>query len=226
MARFNYSEADKYGGQGGAGYFSLKDDKDVARVRFLYNGIDDVEGYAVHQVEVDGKKRWVNCLREYNQPIDNCPFCREKKKVQAKLFIPLYNIDEEKEQCWERGKKFIPKLTSICARYQNLVSHVFEIERNGKKGDQTTTYEIYEVDKDDTTLEDMPEVQDPIGYVILDKSADDMEFYLENGYFPPTGDDAPVRRRASKSEEDVPFDEDRTERRSTRRTPGGRRDRF
>lgn len=226
MARFNYSEADKYGGQGGAGYFSLKDDKDVARVRFLYNGIDDVEGYAVHQVEIDGKKRWVNCLREYNQPIDNCPFCREKKKVQAKLFIPLYNIDEDKEQCWERGKKFIPKLTSICARYPNLVSHVFEIERNGKKGDQTTTYEIYEVDKDETTLEDMPEVQDPIGSIILDKSADDMEFYLENGYFPPTGDDAPVRRRANKSEEDVPSDEDRTERRSTRRTPGGRRDRF
>lgn len=227
MARFNYDEADHYGGQGGAGYFSLKNDKDVARVRFLYNGIDDVNGYAVHQVEVDGKKRWVNCLREYNQPIDNCPFCREKKKVQAKLFVPLYNIDEDKEQIWERGKKFFPKISSVCARYPNLVSHVFEIERNGKKGEQTTTYEIYEVDKDDTTLEDMPEVKDPIGSVILDKSADDMEFYLENGYFPPTGDDVPVRRRASNSDEDVPFDEDRAERRSSRRTPSGsRRDRF
>lgn len=227
MARFNYDEADHYGGQGGAGYFSLKNDKDVARVRFLYNGIDDVSGYAVHQVEVDGKKRWVNCLREYNQPIDNCPFCREKKKVQAKLFVPLYNIDEDKEQIWERGKKFFPKISSVCARYPNLVSHVFEIERNGKKGEQTTTYEIYEVDKDDTTLDDMPEVQDPVGSVILDKSADDMEFYLENGYFPPTGDDVPVRRRASNSDEDAPFDEDRTERRSSRRTPAGsRRDRF
>lgn len=227
MARFNYDEADHYGGQGGAGYFSLKNDKDVARVRFLYNGIDDVSGYAVHQVEVDGKKRWVNCLREYNQPIDNCPFCREKKKVQAKLFVPLYNIDEDKEQIWERGKKFFPKISSVCARYPNLVSHVFEIERNGKKGEQTTTYEIYEVDKDDTTLDDMPEVQDPVGSVILDKSADDMEFYLENGYFPPTGDDVPVRRRASNSDEETPFDEDRTERRSSRRTPAGsRRDRF
>ena len=51
MARFNTQTAEKYGGQGGAGYFSLKNDKDVARVRFMYNGVDDVEGYAVHQVE-------------------------------------------------------------------------------------------------------------------------------------------------------------------------------
>ena len=39
MARFNTETADKYGRQGGAGYFSLKNDKDVARVRFMYNSI-------------------------------------------------------------------------------------------------------------------------------------------------------------------------------------------
>lgn len=220
MARFNTETADKYGGQGGAGYFSLKNDKDVARVRFMYNGIDDVEGYAVHQVEIDGKKRYVNCLREYNEPKDKCPFCRENKFTAAKLFVPIYNMDEEKVQVWERGKKFIAKISSICARYPDVVSHVFEIERNGKKGEQTTTYEIYEVDKDETTLEDLPEVADPLGTIVLDKSADDMEFFLDNGYFPPDGDEAPVRRRSSRSEE--PADE----RRSTRRTPANRREAF
>ena len=30
MARFNAQEADNYGGQGGGGFFSLKNDKDVA----------------------------------------------------------------------------------------------------------------------------------------------------------------------------------------------------
>lgn len=219
MARFNTETADRYGGQGGAGYFSLKNDKDVARVRFMYNSIDDVEGYAVHQVEIDGKKRWVNCLREYNQPIDTCPFCREKMFTSAKLFIPLYNIDEDKQQVWERGKKFISKISSICARYPNVVSHVFEIERNGKKGETTTTYEIYEVDKDDTTLEDLPEISSPLGTIVLDKSADDMEFYLENGYFPPDGEDVPIRRRESASEHE--------EERGMRRTPANsRRDRF
>lgn len=224
MARFHAEEAEKYGGQGGAGYFSLKNDKDVARVRFMYNGIDDVVGYAVHQVEIDGKKRWVNCLREYNEPVDNCPFCRKRMYTSAKLFIPLYNIDEDKVQIWERGKKFISKISSLCARYPDVVSHIFEIERNGKKGEQTTTYEIYEVGKDDTTLEDLPEVTDPLGTLVLDKSSDDMEFYLENGYFPPTGDDAPVRRRTSRQEEEP----DESESRGTRRTPAssGRRDRF
>lgn len=222
MARFNTETADKYGGQGGAGYFSLKNDKDVARVRFMYNGIDDVEGYAVHQVEIDGKKRYVNCLREYNEPKDKCPFCREGMFTAAKLFVPLYNVDEDKVQVWERGKKFVAKISSICARYPNVVSHVFEIERNGKKGEQTTTYEIYEVDKDSTTLEDLPEITDPLGTIVLDKSADDMEFFLDNGYFPPDGDEVPVRRRSSKAEEQ-PVQE---ERRSTRRTPANRREAF
>lgn len=218
MARFNYDEADHYGGQGGAGYFSLKNDKDVAKVRFMYNDIDDVEGYAVHQVEIDGRKRWVNCLREYNEPKDKCPFCRENMFTSAKLFVPIYDVDNDRVQIWERGKKFIGKISSICARYPNVVSHIFEIERNGQKGDTSTTYEIYEVDKDDTTLEDLPEKREILGTVVLDKSADDMDFFLDNGYFPPDGDEAPVRRRSNRQEESTD--------RGTRRTPAGRRDRF
>ena len=223
MARFNTENADKYGGQGGAGYFSLKNDKDVATVRFMYNSIDDVEGFAVHQVEIDGKKRYVNCLREYNEPKDKCPFCRANMFTTAKLFIPVYNVDEDRVQIWERGKKFISKISSICARYPNVVSHKFEIERNGKAHETSTTYEIYEVGQDDTTLQDLPEQRDVLGTLVLDKSADDMEFFLDNEYFPPDGDDVPVRRGARRQEEDS--DEDR---RGTRRTPAtsGRRDRF
>lgn len=214
MPRFRYDEADKYGGNGGAGFFSLKNDKDVARVRFMYNGIEDVSGYAVHQVEIEGKKRYVNCLREYNDPKDKCPFCRANMFTQAKLFIPIYNIDEDKVQVWERGKKFIGKISSICSRYQNTVSHVFEIERNGAKGDTSTTYEIYEISDDETTLEDLPEFADPLGSMILDKSADDMEFFLDNEYFPPEGDE-PVRRRDSREES--------SRDRSVRRTPANSR---
>ena len=213
MARFRADEAEHYGGQGGAGYFSLKNDKDTAQVRFMYNSVDDVTGYAVHEVEIDCKKRYVNCLREYNQPKDVCPFCREGKFTQAKLFIPIYNIDQEKVQIWERGKKFIGRISSLCARYHNIVSQIFEIERNGQKGDTQTSYEFYPIEKDDTTLEDLPEVNDPLGSIILDKTADDMDFYLENGYFPPDGE--PVRRRS----------ED-TEREATRRTPARRRETF
>lgn len=219
MARFNTTNADHYGGQGGGGYFSLKNDRDTAQVRFMYNSIDDVEGYAVHQVEIDGKKRYVNCLREYNQPIDDCPFCKAKMYTVAKVFVPIYNIDEDRVQTWERGKKFISKISSICARYPDVVSHKFEIERNGQKGDTSTTYEIYEVGKDDTTLEDLPEQRDVLGTLVLDKSADDMEFYLDNGYFPPEDDEIPVRRNKRNDSESE------NDRSGSRRTPT-RRDRF
>ena len=239
MGRVAFDEIDNYGGQGGAGFFRLKKDKEVAQVRFLYNDIEDVEAYAVHKVDTPDSKygRYVNCLRSYDEPKDNCPFCREGVPQQVRLFIPLYNIDEDKIQIWDRGKTFAHKMTSLCSRYPNLVSHIFEIERNGKENDKKTTYEVYEVDQDDTTLEDFDELQDILGGAVLEKSVDDMEYYLEEKEFPPEeGDDEPVRRRTSsrgkKVEEDdeLPFDEEeeeaprrsrseRSERSSGRRTP-------
>lgn len=193
MSRFGVNDADKYGGQGGGGYFSLKNDKDIAQVRFLYNSIEDVEGYAVHEVEIDGKKRYVNCLRDYGDPVDKCPFCQAKMFTQVKYFVPLYNISEDRIQTWERGKKFGQKLSSICARYPHLVSHTFEIERNGQAGDQQTTYEIYEVGNDENVrLEDF-DVPEVLGSHVMDKTADDMTCYLNAGYFPNEGEQ-PVRR--------------------------------
>lgn len=216
MSRFNANEVENYGGSGGAGYFSLKNDKDTAQVRFMYNNIDDVEGYAVHQVDVDDKKRYVNCLREYNQPVSDCPFCEAKNFQLAKLFVPLYDIKDDKVKIWERGKKFFSKIGSICARYSNptVVSHIFEIERNGKPGDQTTSYEIYETDQDNTTMEDLPEKPELLGGLILDKSADEMRYYLDNGKFPPDNEENHVVRRRESTSEETP-----------RRTPQ-RRDRF
>lgn len=219
MARFSYEDADNYGGNGGHGFFSLQNDKDVASVRFLYDGMSDVQGYAVHEVELDGKKRYVNCLREYNQPLDVCPFCKAKRSQLVKLFIPVYDIQSDTVKIWERGKKFFGQISGICSRYaQNepLCSHVFEIERSGKKGDTSTTYNIFEVDRDNTTLEDLPEVPEIIGGLVLDKSADDMEYYLDHNEFPKSGDS--FRR----TNERTPYDEEPVR----RRTPATGRDAF
>ena len=227
--RFRHDEVDRYGGQGGSGYFSLKDNGDIAQVRFMYNGIDELEGYAVHEVEIDGKKRWVNCLRDYNSPLDDCPFCRERKFQTAKFFIPIYNLDENKVQIWERGKKFASQMTSLMSRYSNadvpFCSQVFEIERQGKKGDTSTTYGIFPVGSaDNTTLDDLPELPTILGSVVLDKSAEDMEYYLEAGSFPP--EDGSVRRRGPR--ESARRVERDTEEREVRRTPRSqvRRDNF
>lgn len=227
MGRFRAEEADNYGGNGGSGYFSLKDDGDVARVRFMYNTVDDLEGYAVHEVELDGKKRYVNCLRDYNSPINDCPFCREHNRQLAKLWVPVYNIEDDRVQVWERGKKYFAKMTSLMSRYSSadtpFCSQVFDVERHGKKGDTATQYEIYPVGSaDGTTLDDLPELPVIIGGLVLDKSAEDMEYYLEEGYFPPE-DNGVSRRRSSRNEANEERNDRRSYRDTGRRTPGSRR---
>jgi hypothetical protein len=195
MAEFNINEIDNYGGHGGGGFFSLKNDKDVATVRFMYNTIEDIMGYAVHEVEVDGKKRYVNCLREYNQPLDDCPLCAARYRVIAKLFIILFDEETKEVKIWDRGKTFYSKISSLAARYTPLVSTPFEIERNGKRGDTKTTYETYPLDSDDTQLEDLPEVPELLGSLILDKTYEELEFFLNNGYFEESIDvQAPPQR--------------------------------
>lgn len=213
MARFSYNEAENYGGNGGHGFFSLANDGDVAKVRFMYDKLEDIEGYAVHQIEVDGKKRYVNCLREYGRPVDDCPLCKKGMFVNAKLFIPVYEVESGQVKIWERGKKFFGKMAGLCSRYaskENLVSHVFEIERHGKKGDTQTTYEIFDCEKDDTALEDLPEAPTIVGGLVLDKNKDELQYFVDYNEFPDSNndnrksrsDEMPIRRRTPSTSED------------------------
>lgn len=184
MARFNYSEADNYGAQK-SNYFSLKDDGDTAKIRFLINDIDDVEGVSVHEVQVGDKTIDVECLRAYNEPIDNCPLCAAGRKLNAKVFIPVYDEGSKESKIWTRGKTFFNKMSSLCSRYNPLVSTPFEIERVGKKGDTNTTYETYPMQSDNARIEDFPEIKAE-GICFYTKSYEDLEYYLANGEFPDT----------------------------------------
>lgn len=207
MATFRAGEESNYGGTGGSGFFKIGNDKETKRVRFLYRGVDDVAGMSVHKIELGGSNRYVNCIREYNEPIDNCPFCKAKYPVQARVFIPIYNEDEGEVQLWDRGAKtWIGRMTSLCARYastdKQLVSSLFDIERNGKPKDMKTDYNLYYVQSDDKRIEDFPEPKKALGGLVLDKSAQDMEYFLEHNDFPKTmqsgnsgADEAPIRRR-------------------------------
>lgn len=221
MGRFDYTDAEKYGSSGNGGsYFKLSNDGEIARVQLLGNDMNDFPGYAVHGVEVDGRNRWVNCLREYQDPVDVCPFCAAKIKQQARLFIPLYNVDDDEIQIWERGKNFFPTLAGYCARNPEVVSIITEVERHGKPHDTNTTYQLYstkdepEKDRLEDFADDIPEI---IGRYVLDKTADDMEYYLKHDKFPAEGssddeeDEAPKRRSSRDDRED-------------RRRPSRRRD--
>ena len=216
--RFSYEEADNYGSNGASSFFQLKNDKETARVRIMYRGMKDVEGISVHEIELNGKKRYVECIRAYDEPIDNCPLCKANYKQIAKVFVPIFNEATGEAQVWERGKKFLGKLSSLCSRYDNLVSHVFEIERNGKPKDTATTYEIYPISEDNTTLDDLPDPVDISKGIVLNKSSDDLSYFLKYKEFPDSGSD----------NDDVPFDEEprRREDAPRRRTPANREDTF
>lgn len=221
MARFDGSNIDQYGSQNsgsGVSFFQLKNDKDCARARFLYNGAEDIDGYTIHRVQIGDKERDVNCLREYNDPIDKCPFCKAKIPSSAKLFIPVYNEDMQQIQLWSRGKSFYAKISNWCARYPNTVSRVVDIERNGAKGDTKTDYQFYPVSEDDTTIDDilddcgLDELPNPLGTVILDKTAEEMETFLQTGSF-DTESNVPSRRSRTRDEAPAQDDMPRARRR-------------
>ena len=229
--KFSYDEADKYGSSSGGNYFSLKDDGDKAEVRLLGNDMNDFPGYSVHEVKVTGNngqesRRLVNCLREHNDPVSVCPFCEAKKKIIAKVFIPVYNIEEDEVQIWERGKGFFRTLSTYCSRNPHVVTAMTEITRQGKKGDTSTTYDLYKLDEDEEVKledfeDDIPEI---LGRYVLDKTAEDMEYFLDYGSFPEEDEDEePVTPRRSEGTRAAARDRERSPKRSSRGSRSRRR---
>lgn len=205
MARITEDQADKYQNTLNGEWFSLKNDKDVARVQFMLDEFGDLDVFACHKVKVNEKDRYVDCLRSYDEPIDNCPFCAAGIPVKPVRFVIMYQHDDSKVKIWERGKNFIAKIQSLCNRYSPLSEYVFEIERIGKAGSKDTRYEIYPMDRVDPV--DMSEVEKPelLGGLILDKSAEEMDEYLETGEFPAADEDVqPVRRNRETSSHQAP----------------------
>lgn len=199
MARITNEQADRYYGGSNSEWFQLKNDGDVARVQFMFDSLDDIPTYATHRVKLGDKERQVDCLRLPNEPVEKCPLCAAGIKCSASRFIIMYQHDDQKVKIWERGRQFISKLQGLINRYSPLSQHVFEVERHGRPGDTSTKYEIYPldgVDPVDISDLDQPDLE---GGIILTKTFEEMEEYLETGDFPQTDDgeqNPPVRRGA------------------------------
>lgn len=211
MAKISLQNAGKYSTGGSNDFFTLQDDGDVARVRFLYEDPEgeDVDYYVVHEVEIDGKKRYVACLAiddEGQVHPEDCPLCQAGYKRVEKLFLQLYVEDEDKVKTWDRGKTFVPKILTYINRYGSLVSQPIEIERRGKKGDTNTTYELFPLEKDNATLDQFPEKQQLLGTFILDLGIEECEQVLDGTYVIPNSEgdssnsNAGSRRRTNSSE--------------------------
>lgn len=210
MGRINADELDTYDNMNSGNsseWLKLSNDGDVARVQFLYDSYDELETYACHDVVTGvsetGREiiRHVDCKRNYNDPIDMCPFCAAGIKVKPITIVRMYDHKDNKVKIWERGKTFRKQLESFFNRYPKLSDMVFEIERNGAKGDKKTTYQLFPMPDVQPIDVSGIEKQEFLGTVILDKSVDDMQTYLDTGSFPADNsetqqNEAPVTRRA------------------------------
>lgn len=209
MATFNSQNADQYGSAGTGGFFSLKNHGDTAKVRYMYEGIEDVIGFAVHQVEIGGKNRYVDCLKEPGDSVDVCPLCAAGIKVIAKIFVPLYDIEAKEIKIWDRGKTYMRDLSSLCSRYgPALYKTVFEIERNGAKGDTSTKYTNYPLTEekcpDGFSINDLPPIPDVVGTIVLKKSYEELEKFMQTGTMPNMGPSPEGARRSVDVHKDEP----------------------
>lgn len=132
----NYNE-EKFGG-----LFLLRNDGDTADVVFLYRNVDDVLVADTHYIKSGEYSGYVHCCGI------GCPACQKNIRVQSKLFIPLFNITENKIQFWDRSMRFEPQLQKdVFENYPEPANYVFRITRHGAAGSIDTVYSIQAVAK-------------------------------------------------------------------------------
>ena len=181
-----FKSMEQYNTERYGNFFMLQDDGDSAQVIFLYRKLEDVLVAPVHYIASSDFKGYVHCLG------DRCPACkpgpgRERGlRVQTKLFVPVYNIDADEIQYFDRSDAFYHQLCSDVFRiYENPSECVFRIVRHGAYRDRNTRYEIQLLGKNDIISYDeilskfntsMPEDYER---VVKDMSASEMQSALD-----------------------------------------------
>jgi hypothetical protein len=183
-------------------YFSLKKDGDSAIVRFLHKDINDFDVLDVHNVDVGGYKRKVNCLRRPNGKVDECQFCRNntfdeenrtyKFSLQRRFFVHLLEYETPQkatEKVWERSKDLIKTLNQYVEDYGPLCDRLYKIVRHGETGSTETKYDILALDKDRFNPSEYVFNKEQLNYkpalgtAVLDKTNEEIDGYLVTGNF-------------------------------------------
>ena len=133
-------------------FFSLRDGEETV-VRFAYSAPEQVydDIVLVHQMQIDGKNRNINCIRNLNEPIDKCPLCKAGVPIKQRVFIRLVEYTREDDgsikltpRIWDRPangqSSYINILNNLFVEYGDISDLVFKIRRTGSKLD--TTYSI------------------------------------------------------------------------------------
>lgn len=138
----NQYEEEKYNGK-----FRLANDGDTADVIMLYRDKNDVLIADVHYIKSNIYNGYVHCTGY------GCPACANNIRKQTKLFIPMYNLESNEIQFWDRTQKFLPQIHSDVfanGNYPNPSEFVYRITRHGAAGDMATRYQISAIAKNTT----------------------------------------------------------------------------
>ena len=184
-------------------FLKLPKDKDYAVVRFYLNERTDIKFNVVHTVKTKtGKYRDVDCLRTFDEPVDDCPLCQAALKdkelaLKTKLFLPVFvesinGKEVNKTMIFQRGKTFVEELEPVIRRFAPLAGVPCEIERNGIEKSMETVYKIVADPRkqDDKTNADLPEVPELLGTYIMQLTFEDMVDFLKTGELPATEETA------------------------------------
>ena len=169
------------------GYFNLKTDGEEAIVRFMYDSSAEFNIFTYHHLQVNDKRRKIDCLRNPHDPVDLCPLCASGNKAQRRFFIKLLQYIRQEDgsikavpKIWERSDVYATTLNNLFTEYGNISDCVFKVKRNGASGDVNTSYDIMfanpVVYKSEMYVKDTEAFKDFdfFKYIINQKSAEDM----------------------------------------------------
>ena len=128
-------------------FFTLKKDGESATVRFLVKDVEDLGKYVfeAHKVKIGDYDNFVKCTGS------DCVCCRETR-TSLRMFVPVFNLKTNQVEIWGRGMTEIKAIMNLIDKYGkkfgDLYDCVFEIKRNGGKGDTNTSYSILFEDND------------------------------------------------------------------------------
>ena len=185
-------------------FFTLSNDGDSAIVRFLHSDVNDFDVLDVHNIQLGGFNRKINCLRPVDGAKDECAICMHndydeekgsyKYPLQRRIFIHLLRYDTPNnpiEQVWERSAKdFVKKLMQLVEDYGPLYQRMYKIVRHGAAGSNDTTYDILPLDKDRFNPANYAFNEAQLNYkpvletFVLNKTNEEIEEYLATGNFP------------------------------------------
>lgn len=178
-------------------YFSLKNDKDFAIVRFMESNVSDFKLLTCHDVQINNRYRKLNCIRNANDPIDMCPACKANMRATTRYFAKMlmYTPNEQggidvKPVIWERSLKYASQVRDLIMNYGDLTKCLFKITRNGAAGDMNTNYSIIYCTEQMYPQENYPIIEgvfndfEPLGVLVMNKNADEISTYLATGNFP------------------------------------------